>query len=133
MSGVHETETWGDLLQALQKLTPEQLAQPAQAVRHGSSDDHVHEGLPTICLGTVDALQLRYFRSMLDNRRHGEQVVLFLDGNPYGEDGVAAYKMEEDEAGNVIEKPLYRPDHDDGADWRGPAQAIYDAQEKAKA
>ncbi len=76
--------TWGDLLCALQKLSPEQLAQPAQIVKEHPCADKVISAKPVVAIGTVDTLDLRYVRSCKDNRRHGDEIVLLVDGNPYG-------------------------------------------------
>jgi hypothetical protein len=123
---IQVTTTLADLLRALQGLTAEQLAQPAQVVRSHPVAEHVFAARPVICLGTVDGLGLRYVRSSRDNRRHGDEVVLFIDGNPFARDGAIAYQVTaEDPFGEG--RPIYPPDHAADRDWSGPAQKLVDA------
>jgi hypothetical protein len=89
---IKEVSTYGDLLKVLQILSPEQLAQPAQVVKSHSVHEKVLAALPIICVGTVDSLGLLYIRSSKDNRRHGDEVILFLDSNPFGKNGAIAYE-----------------------------------------
>lgn len=117
-------DTYADLLKALQKLTPEQLAQPAQVIKSHPVEEKVLAGHPVICLDTVDSLGFRYIRSCKDNRRHGEEVVIFVDGNPYGVDGAIAYE------GNFLLDeectPIYPANYSPDQNWTGPAQKIVD-------
>jgi len=85
--------TWGDVLAALQRLTPEQLKQPAQAVLCEPSDSVVSECQSCIAIGTVDEFEIEAIRSVTDNKRHGEEVVILLDYNPFAEDGCVAYEL----------------------------------------
>ena len=121
-----EVETWNDLLQVLQKASAEQLKQPVQICEGHPCDDHVHELTQGICMSTIDELEIRYVSSVNDNRRHGEHLVIFTDGNPHGEDGAIAYE------GMCERTPIYRNDHDDSQDWTGPAQKLADAEERKK-
>lgn len=102
----HSIRTWADLLSALQKLTPEQLAQPAQTVLVEPSDDMVSECHPCIAIGTVDEFEIEAIRSTRDNKRHGEEVVILLDYNPFGEDGCVAFKLER----GGVKVPIYGTD-----------------------
>lgn len=117
-----EVETWADMLKALQQMTPEQLQQPIQSVQGHPMDDYVYELQQGICLGTVDEIGLKYTRSVKDNRRHGDEVILYTDGNPFGEDGAVAYELLPDGG----DKPIYPKDHDESKDWTGPAQKLAD-------
>ena len=121
-----EIETWDDLLRALQKASAEQLTQPVQICEGHPCDDYVHELTQGICMGTIDELEIKYARSVNDNRRHGEHLVIFTDGNPHGEDGAIAYE------GMGKKTPIYSKDHDDSQDWTGPAQKLVDAEERKK-
>jgi len=135
MSEYYSIRTYRDLLEALQAASEEQLSMPVQCVDSHPVDEYVHALKKAICLGTVDALDLRYTRSVVDNRRHGDELVLFCDGNPFGEDGASAYTMKEqsgesgeDALTNFRDRmePIYPDDHDESRDWTGPAQIIAD-------
>ena len=124
-----EIATWADLLKVLQSLTPQQLDTPAQVVRSHPVYEHVHEAEPIVCMGTVDELGLLYVRSSLDNRRHGNEVVLFTDGNPFAEDGAIAYECELDMEGEEFfskKRAVYPDRYTPDQNWTGPAQAIVD-------
>lgn len=128
-----DIETYEDLLNALQKASKEQLKQRVQTVKSHSVDEHVYELQQGIAFATVDELQLRYARSSVDNRRHGEELVIFTDGNSHGEGGAIAYDLnsEDIEWGEKISemgKPIYPENHDESADWTGPAQKLADKQ-----
>lgn len=103
----------------------QQLAQPIQLTTGYPVDEHVYELKQGIVLGTVDALELRYARSVTDNRRHGDHVILYADHNPFGEDGAIAYEWK-GSIEDVEEHPIYPKDHDPSADWTGPAQKLAD-------
>ncbi len=132
MARYHSIRTYRDLLDALQSASEEQLDMPVQCADSRPVDEQVHVLKKAICLGTVDELSLRYARSVVDNRRNGEELVLFCDGNPFGEDGAIAYTMidrsdvpDEDVLTNFRQRmePIY---HDESRDWTGPAQKIAD-------
>ena len=122
---IAEVTTWADLLEQLKQLPPEKLAEPIQGVKHHPSDDHVFALCPAVVLGTVDELELRYARSSVDNCRHGDELVLFFDHNPYGKKGNAAYSMDED--GKLT--PIFGDKHSALSDWTGPAQKLADMKE----
>jgi hypothetical protein len=66
-----------------------------------------------------------------DNRRNGEELVLFSDGNPFGEDGAVAYEVDHTYEGEGLLKhhnPIYPKNHDASMDWTGPAQELADRQ-----
>lgn len=90
-----EIETYQELLDALTQLTAEQRKQPVQ-IAHPQSSDCVVELMPSVCLGTVGALEFSGARSSVDNRYHAEEVVLLIDHNPFAKDGATAYRLEED-------------------------------------
>ncbi len=58
--------TYRDLLDALQKASDGQLNMPIQCADSHPVDEHVYELKQAICLGTVDELDLRYARSVID-------------------------------------------------------------------
>lgn len=130
-------QTWRELMDALKNATDEQLDMPIQCTDSHPVDEYVYTLKRAICLGTVDELDLRYARSVRDNRRHGNELVLFCDGNPFGEDGASSYTMKEstksDDDAKALNfrdrlEPNYPEDHDDSRDWTGPAQKLADQQ-----
>lgn len=129
-----ELDTWEDLKKALDQCSPEQLKQPIQVISQHPVAEHVHECIPGISLGTLDALDILYARSVTDNRRHGEELVLYCDSNPHAVDGATMYEwvMSEDNSSGHEEVPIYPESHDAAADWTGPAQKLADkaAQER---
>jgi hypothetical protein len=135
MLDYQSVRTYRDLLQALQKATDEQLEMPIQCADSHPVDEHVHTLKQAICLGTVDELEMRYARSVKDNRRIGDELVLFCDGNPFAEDGATGYVMndapEPCESAIPLDtydrlRAVYPADHDESRDWTGPAQKLYD-------
>ena len=85
--------------------------------------------------GTVDDLDLRYARSVNDNRRNGNEIVLYCDGNPFGEDGRTGSTLSDTETTSDTKiatgffdrlEPVYPEDHDDSRDWTGSAQRLAD-------
>lgn len=130
--------TYRDLLESLQNCTEEQLSQPVQTVNSHPCEDYVYELISVICFSTVDDLGLKYARSSKDNRRNGDELVLFTDGNPHSENGAIAWEMnfaERDEGEDLIgrnDTPIFPKNHDPSCDWTGPAQKIADEAEKTK-
>lgn len=122
------TQTWQDVLNVLLTLSPEQLAQTSQVTRSSPIGDHVYEGQAIICLGTIDELELDYFRSATDNRRHGDEIVAFTDGNPFAKNGAVAWELKP--GGNINDDdsmiPIFSKDHTPDQDWTGPAQKVAD-------
>ena len=99
-------------------------------------DEYVYKLQKVICFGTVDALGLRYARSVTDNRRNGQELVLFSDGNPHGEDGAVAYEFDSSQKTDIPfgrGKSIYPKDFDPSMDWTGPAQKIADAEQRKAA
>lgn len=122
-----EIEIWEDVLRVLQEASPEQLKQPVQICDHHPVEDYVHGLKPGIALGIVDALEIKYARSVTDNRRHGEHLIIYTDYNPYAEDGAIAYEWDlENDCEHI---PIYPKDHDESKDWTGPAQRLIDQKE----
>jgi hypothetical protein len=133
--------TYRDLLRVLHNATDAQLDMQIQCTDSHPVDEHVYQLKRVICLGTVDELDLRYARSATDNRRHGNEIVLFCDGSPFAEDGASAYKMKDtDESIEIATprdfrdrlEPVYPEDHDDSRDWTGPAQKLADDQPRKR-
>lgn len=136
-----EIKTLGDLLTALQACDENQLKQPLQVCKGHPVDEHVHALQKGIVFGTLDALEIRYARSVVDNRRHGDDLVIYTDGNPFGKEGAKAYMLvdpNDDPNENISSKelfermkqrPIHPENHDDSADWTGPAQKIEDVKQ----
>ncbi len=117
---------------------------PIQCTDSHPVGEHVYTLKRVICMGTVDELDLRYARGVSDNRRHGNEIVLFCDGNPFGEDGACAYTMKDSEKSNLEDdnvkrgdfferlEPVYPEGHDESRDWTGPAQKLADQQPRKR-
>lgn len=73
-------------------------------------------GLPLLCIDTVHNLGVEGFRSCVDNKRNGGDVILLADMNPFGGDGAFAYKMELDQ--KTGEFLFYDPEYVDGRPTR---------------
>lgn len=139
MLDFQSVRTYRDLFVALQNASDEQLDMPIQCADSHPVDEHVHKLKQAICLGTVDTLELRYARSVKDNRRNGDELVLFCDGNPFGEDGASGHTLKSKSDSNEPEnptillerfEPIYPDDHDETRDWTGPAQKHYDQEKR---
>ena len=135
MIAYQSLRTYRDLLEALQNASEEQLGMRIQCTDSHPVDEYVYKLKQAICIGTVDDLDLRYARSVNDNRRNGNEIVLFCDGNPFGEDGRTASTLKDTEtardsknAENFFDRlePVYPEDHDESRDWTGPAQKLAD-------
>ena len=72
---------------------------------------------------------------MNNNRRNGDEIVLFCDRNPFGVDGKTGSILKKTESTTGHGKPtdffdrlepVYPKDHDDSKDWTGPAQKLAD-------
>lgn len=88
-----DIETYQDLLAVLQKMTPEQLAQPIQVVKDCGDLSKPVELQPAFCIGTVKELEFNAARSSVDNVYHPEEIVIMIDSNPFRQDGVIAHKL----------------------------------------
>ena len=130
---ISEVNTWADLAKAISKLSKAEQSQPVQVVKVHVHNDAVNALLPGICLGSVGALEIRFARSVIDNKKHEEHIVLQVDGNPFGEVGSCAYEM----VTKIVKgkkkyfwHPCFPENHTDECDWSGPAQKIVKAKEK---
>lgn len=94
---------WKELGEKIAALTEEQQLQPVQVVNVSPSEDDVNELMPGVELDTVDGFGIYAARSIVDNKRHGKEVVLLIDHNPFGEDGVVAWEWKPGEE----DKPIY--------------------------
>ena len=85
--------TYEDLFRALKQLTHEQRQQPVQCA-FGQVDDSVpadlHMGL---AIGTVEDMGFSGARSSVDNVYHADEVVILMDHNLFGNDGVLAHNL----------------------------------------
>ncbi len=82
--------TYKDLLEYLNKLTPEQLNQQVQSVLCTPDDEDVQELTLVLGIDTVASWEIEACRSSVDNKYHGEELVLLLASNPFREDGAIA-------------------------------------------
>lgn len=90
---MHRTvETWADLLTFLDRCHPAQLSQKIQIITSNPDGDAIQPLLPAVAIGTVDGLEIEHARSSIDNQRHGDELVLLVDHNPFAEDGTYAYE-----------------------------------------
>jgi hypothetical protein len=77
---------WRDVLQYLQD-NPDCLDQPAQIVPCESGGCQVVPLQPVVAVDTVENFEI-VTRSSYNNQHDPNAVVLLIDGNPYGADGV---------------------------------------------
>lgn len=101
--GMVELETWSDLKAALATLTDEQLRQPIQCVQPDGDEGRVQEMVLGIALATVRDFEFYACRSTHNNKYCPDDVVLLMDGNPFGLDGVVAWEWHPD----GTETPIY--------------------------
>src|ERR1035437_7052067 len=93
LNDVHaELETYGDLLKFLQ-ANPQYLDQPIQTVKETPIEDEVQVCCSAIAIGTVKDFEFYRIRSIVDNKFRPDDLVILVDGNPFGEDGAVAYEM----------------------------------------
>ena len=92
MIRLEEVRTYDDLLTAIAKMSPEQRAQAIQVA--APSCDCIVELMPSVSIGTVDAHEFERCRSSVDNKYHGDEVVLQIDWNPYREDGAIGFELD---------------------------------------
>ena len=87
---MHNIETWGDLLDVLRNMMPEQLQKP-QIIPPSCGSESGELG-SVIAIGTVATMFNADdpTRSSYDNGHHPEDVVLLTDMNQFGEDGAIA-------------------------------------------
>jgi hypothetical protein len=86
-----DIETYRDLLTYLQGLSDKQLDQKVQVAE--PSPLEIQPLIPVLAIGTVKQMGFYGCRSSIDNRYHGNEVVLLSDGSGFGEDGAVAYEM----------------------------------------
>lgn len=123
-----EVETWADLEQRIKNMTPEQKSQRVQVCLHSPNAYHVNDLRPVVLVDTIAELGLQYCRSSVDNKHHDEEIVIYVDGNPFGEDGAKGYMYQTPE--DLFDNkgtPIYPKTHDESSDWTGPAQKIRDS------
>lgn len=98
--------TWGDLLKALKKCTPDQLKQSVQIFPPHNTPDPV-KLMPGIAFDTIEALEADDTRSDDDFKHHPEQLVLLIDYHKFSDLGDTHYLMDfkkEQMVGNVSGK-----------------------------
>lgn len=114
-----EVTTWGDLLAVLQEQIQVIRDKPIQVALIGPDSDAVVELLPAYALGMIADLEIAACRSVVDNKWHGDDVVLLIDHNPFAEDGAIAY--EDFDRG----KPIYgKHGKTDPKDQRAPVVQV---------
>jgi hypothetical protein len=94
---------WKELGEKIAALTDEQRLQPVQVVNISPNGNDVNELMPGVEIDTVDGFGIYAARSIVDNKRNGKEVVLLIDHNPFGEDGVIAWEWIHGEE----DKPIY--------------------------
>jgi len=151
----NQIRTYKDLLVILQQASEEQLNQDVQIVKSHCVYNHVYSLEAVICFGTVDGLELKYARSSVDNQRHGEELILFTDGNGFAEDGATSHTMIFPTKWERLKRRIhlelcnfigarsksdiffkgeanYPKNHSERSDWTGPAQKIADEENQIK-
>ena len=94
-----EVKTYGELLSALQKLTPKQLLQKVQITQAGNCDDSVPVVLqPAVAVGTVRELyetdgqggviERQIVRDSSNGRHNSDSVVITTDVSGFEDDTV---------------------------------------------
>jgi hypothetical protein len=123
-------QSWDDLAKVIATLTPEQRKKPIQATRSHPVDEFVHDLQPAFLFGTIDGIGIRYARSCEDNRRHGDDLIIMTDSNPFGLSGsIGSRGVEIGRRGIEAKDPIFPANHDASMDWRGPAQKLLAGQE----
>lgn len=87
---------YGELLEQLKKLSPEELKQPVQFALPEPNGDKRVTLYGCYELGYASDFEGQGTRSVLDNEHHPEQVVIHSDQNPFSEDGDSIYELRED-------------------------------------
>lgn len=108
-----ELETYDDLLNALQAMTPEQRKQKIQLA--GPDTGPLTTLHPGIAIGTVTDAGFYACRSIYDNKYHGEDVVILFDHNPFGEHGEVSYTIDFNQKKNKTERARLKTE---GAEFR---------------
>lgn len=85
--------TYRELLEALQKLTPEQLEQEAQYVPHHWDGDMALDACPLVAIDTVENFEFEHVRSNTDHKHHPEEIVLLGDCHYFDENGNMWYDL----------------------------------------
>ena len=85
--------TWGDLLKALKKCTPEQLKQSVQIFPPHNTPDPV-KLMPGIAFDTIEGFEETNSRSADDFKHHPEQLVLLTDHCGFSDYGDTYYTMD---------------------------------------
>ena len=97
-----------ELLKYLKTLNKKQLEQEVQVFRP-LNHPGVTELKPVVCIDTIENLELDKARSSVDNKFHGEEIVIMYDHNPFGEDGATLYQMEIDKKSGKLKNPKFKP------------------------
>jgi hypothetical protein len=88
-----EIKTWRELYRAIGEMTGEQGDQRIQVILSTANDSDVLPLMPGIALATIADLQFDKTRDSIDNSHRPEGVVLFVDHNPFDEDGCWAENL----------------------------------------
>ena len=91
-----EIETYMDLMSALLEMPADRLMQPIQCVKPHADEGKVNAMQPALAIGTIAEFEFFHCRSTHINRYCGDDVVILMDANPFGEDGVVAWKQNPD-------------------------------------
>lgn len=92
--------TYREILDILNAMSEEQLAQPAQVMVSQVDGDKDISLNPVISFQTVGKLvsgetgeEYQKTRSAFDNEHHPDHFVLLVDWNPFAEDGTIAFDL----------------------------------------
>ncbi len=87
----NEPQTYEELARLILSLPPELQRQTIQVVK--SSPFDIAECMPVIGVDTIANFGFGAARSIYDNKYHGNDLVIFCDGNQFAKDGAIAYEM----------------------------------------
>ena len=82
-----ELITYKDLLTYLKTLTDKQLKQPIQIADPSPITEEPVVMQSGIAIGTMKEMEFYAARSVTNNAFNPNEIVILVDGNPFGEDG----------------------------------------------
>lgn len=89
-----EINTWQDVLEFLSAFTPSELNHPAQIYLSDPDGDKPATLHPVLAIGSADEMfEEEKTRSSIDNKHHGNHLVLLCDHNWFAEDGHVAIDL----------------------------------------
>lgn len=118
--------TYAKLLEGILNMPLSWLERPVQIVMGTPDGDAVQVCHEVIAFDTIDNLGYTYIRSAVDNKRRGDDFVLLCDQNLFQESGQLGFRQTDD----GTTEPIFPNGHCEAADWRGPAQRLYDKEKE---